>query len=85
MNSCHRSRVSTISEAITARSAAFFTSAIREIGFDGSIADEFDVVEPDHARSPEIERRITRLRHSLSDADGFSIPLLPTGFERAVA
>jgi len=40
-----------------------------------SIADEFDVVEPDHARSPRLRQNNADETFTIRIADGFPLPL----------
>ena len=55
-----------------------------EIGLDGAIADQLDIVEANHAHGPDVHGRITRRNVDDRIADGFPDHPAPAGFERTM-
>src|SRR6516162_5944744 len=56
-----------------------------EIGFDRTIADEFDIVETDHAHLAEIQGRITRRDVHDGIANGFPDHATPPRLKSTMA
>ena len=56
---------------------------LAQIGFDGPVRDQLDIVQPHHALAVPIHRRIARRHVGDGLADGFPHRAAPTGVERA--
>ena len=66
------------------RPAVFDFLDFAEVGFGRAVADQFDVVEADHALSAEVERGVAGGDVDDGVTDGFPDDAAPTGFEGAV-